>query len=89
MSGAAQGGPVTHPNAPPPLAGEGAGVRGRSVNTPTYPLPTKLLRCLEPLLVALQIIVGEEHNVPQEIVEVANDLVQQIEDLKKNFYTPR
>ncbi len=39
-------------------------------------------RYLEPLLVALQMIVGEEHNAPQEVVEVASDIVKQVEKLK-------
>jgi tetratricopeptide (TPR) repeat protein len=38
---------------------------------------------LEPLLVALQIMTGEEHNAPQEVVEVAGDIVKQVEELKR------
>ena len=38
---------------------------------------------LEPLLVALQMTVGEEHNAPQEVVEVASDIVKQVEELKR------
>lgn len=34
---------------------------------------------LEPVIVALQLFLGEEHNAPQEILEVAKDLVRQIE----------
>jgi Flp pilus assembly protein TadD len=44
-------------------------------------LPTR--QTFEPLIVALQMDVGEEHNAPQEVVEVAKDLVQQIEALKQ------
>jgi hypothetical protein len=44
-------------------------------------LPTR--QKFEPLIVALQMIVGEEHNAPQEVVEVAKDIVQQVEALKQ------
>jgi tetratricopeptide (TPR) repeat protein len=44
-------------------------------------LPTRYQ--LEPLLVALQRMVGEEHNAPEEVVEVAKDIVQQIEALEQ------
>jgi tetratricopeptide (TPR) repeat protein len=37
---------------------------------------------LEPVFVALQILAGEDHNAPQEVVEVAKDIVQQIKDLE-------
>ena len=37
---------------------------------------------LEPLVVALQMVTGEEFNAPQEVVEVAKDVVKGIEELK-------
>lgn len=57
-------------------------VRGHSAEALAHltTLPTR--QKFEPLVVALQMIVGEEHNAPQEVVEVAKDIVQQIEMLK-------
>jgi tetratricopeptide (TPR) repeat protein len=43
---------------------------------------------LEPLVVALQILTDEEHNSPQEVVEVAKDIVQQIEETKRKRTEP-
>ncbi len=37
---------------------------------------------LEPLIVALQMLTGEEYNAPQEVVEVAKDVVKRIEEKK-------
>jgi tetratricopeptide (TPR) repeat protein len=42
---------------------------------------------LEPLLVALQMMTGEEHNAPQEVVEVASDIVKQVEEIKRQAQT--
>ncbi len=43
---------------------------------------------VEPLIVALQMVVGEEYNAPQEVVEVAKDVVKEIESQdKKNENT--
>jgi hypothetical protein len=35
---------------------------------------------MEPLIVALQILVGEDYNAPQEVVEVAKDVLKRIEE---------
>jgi hypothetical protein len=37
---------------------------------------------VEPLIVALQMLSGEEYNAPQEVVEVAKDVLKQIEEKK-------
>jgi hypothetical protein len=37
---------------------------------------------IEPLIVALQMLTGEEYNAPQEVVEVAKDVLKQIEEKK-------
>jgi tetratricopeptide (TPR) repeat protein len=45
---------------------------------------------VEPLIVALQMMTGEEFNAPQEVVEVAKDVVKRIEEKKqKNPYPLR
>lgn len=38
---------------------------------------------MEPLIVALQMHTGEEYNAPQEVVEVAKDVVKEIEQVRK------
>ena len=37
---------------------------------------------MEPLIVGLQMLTGEEYNAPQEVVEVAKDVVKRIEEKK-------
>jgi hypothetical protein len=37
---------------------------------------------MEPLIVALQMLVGEDYNAPQEVVEVAKDVLKRIEEKK-------
>lgn len=45
---------------------------------------------VEPLIVALQMLTGKEFNAPQEVVEVAKDVVKRIEEKKqKNPYPLR
>jgi hypothetical protein len=41
---------------------------------------------VEPLIVCLQLMVGEEYNAPLEVVEVAKDVVKRIEEKKKGIY---
>lgn len=41
----------------------------------------------EPLLVALQMIAGEEHNAPQEVVEIAKDIIKKVESLRAEAQT--
>jgi tetratricopeptide (TPR) repeat protein len=38
---------------------------------------------MEPLIVALQMLVGEDYNAPLEVVEVAKDVLKKIEEKKK------
>jgi tetratricopeptide (TPR) repeat protein len=38
---------------------------------------------IEPLIIALQIMVGEEYNAPQEVVEVARDVLKKINNMKQ------
>jgi tetratricopeptide (TPR) repeat protein len=42
----------------------------------------------EPLIVALQMLTGEEYNAPQEVVEVAKDILKQIEEKKSSPRDP-
>jgi hypothetical protein len=37
---------------------------------------------MEPLIVALQMLTGEEYNAPQEVVEVAKDVLDRIKEKK-------
>ena len=37
---------------------------------------------MKPLIVALQMLAGEEYNAPQEVVEVAKDVLERIEEKK-------
>lgn len=37
---------------------------------------------MEPLIVALQMLVGEAYNAPQEVVEVAKDVLERIKEKK-------
>jgi hypothetical protein len=38
---------------------------------------------MEPLIVALQMLTGEDYNAPLEVVEVAKDVLKKIEEKKK------
>jgi hypothetical protein len=46
-------------------------------------------RALEPLLVALQIMAGEDPNAPQEVIEVANDIVENVENIRRQVQAAR
>jgi hypothetical protein len=39
---------------------------------------------MEPLIVALQMLTGEDYNAPLEVVEVAKDVLKKIEEKKKD-----
>ncbi len=43
---------------------------------------------MEPLIVALQMLAGEEYNAPQEVVEVAKDVLERIEEKKARSACP-
>jgi hypothetical protein len=38
---------------------------------------------MEPLIVALRMLTGEDYNAPLEVVEVAKDVLKRIEEKKK------